>query len=32
MENKTLKITPPEGYEIDREKSTIDEIVFKPAK
>lgn len=32
MENKTLKITPPEGYEIDREKSTIDEIVFKSVK
>lgn len=32
MENKTLKITPPEGYEIDREKSTIDEIVFKSIK
>lgn len=30
MENQTLKITPPEGYEIDRENSTIDEIVFKP--
>lgn len=30
MENKTFKITAPEGYEIDREKSTIDEIVFKP--
>ena len=26
---KTLKITPPEGYEIDREKSTLDNIVFK---
>lgn len=32
MKNKTLKITPPEGYVIDREKSTIDEIVFKPVK
>lgn len=32
MENKTFKITAPEGYEIDREKSTIDEIVFKPVK
>lgn len=29
MVNKTLKITPPEGYVIDRENSTIDEIVFK---
>jgi hypothetical protein len=26
---KTQKIVAPEGYEIDREKSTIDEIVFK---
>lgn len=32
MENKTFKITAPEGYEIDRENSTIDEIVFKPVK
>lgn len=32
MENKTLKITLPEGYEIDREKSTIGEIVLKPVK
>lgn len=30
MEN--LKITAPDGYEIDREKSTLDEIVFKPVK
>lgn len=29
---KTLKIMPPEGYEIDREKSTFEEIVFKPIK
>lgn len=29
MENKTMKITPPKGYEIDREKSTFEEIVFK---
>lgn len=27
--NKELKITPPEGYEIDREKSTFEHIVFK---
>lgn len=27
--NKELKITPPEGYEIDREKSTLEHIVFK---
>ena len=26
---KTLKITPPEGYEVDKEKSTFNEIVFK---
>lgn len=29
MENK-IKITPPEGFEIDKEKSTFEEIVFKP--
>ena len=29
---KTLKITPPEGYEIDKEKSTFEEIVFKSVK
>ena len=29
---KTLKITPPEGFEIDKEKSTFEEIVFKPMK
>lgn len=29
---KSQKITPPEGYEIDREKSTFEEIVFKPIK
>lgn len=28
----TLKITPPEGFEIDKEKSTFEEIVFKPIK
>jgi len=27
---KTLKITPPKGFEIDKDKSTFDEIVFKP--
>lgn len=27
--DKTLKINPPEGYEIDKEKSTFEEIVFK---
>ena len=26
---KTLKITPPEGYEVDKEKSTFSEIIFK---
>ena len=25
-----IKITPPEGFEIDKEKSTFEEIVFKP--
>lgn len=29
---KNLKITPPEGYEIDKEKSTFENIVFKPIK
>lgn len=28
---KEIKITPPEGYEIDRENSTFDCIKFKPA-
>lgn len=26
---KTLKIKAPEGFEIDQEKSTFEEIVFK---
>lgn len=26
---KTIKIIPPEGYEVDKEKSTFSEIVFK---
>lgn len=26
---KIIKITPPEGYEVDKEKSTFNEIVFK---
>ena len=26
---KIIKITPPEGYEVDKEKSTFDKIVFK---
>ena len=29
METKTLKIKIPKGYEIDREKSTFENIVFK---
>ena len=29
MENKIVKITPPEGYEVDEDKSTFKEIVFK---
>ena len=28
--NKEIKITPPKGYEIDKENSTLDRIVFKP--
>ena len=27
---KTLKINPPVGYEIDKEQSTFENIVFKP--
>ena len=27
---KSIKITPPEGYEVDKDKSTFKEIVFKP--
>ena len=30
--DKTIKITPPEGYEVDKEKSTFSEIVFKKIK
>ena len=29
MENKELKIQVPQGYEIDKEKSTFEKIVFK---
>lgn len=29
METKEIKITPPEGYEIDKENSTLDCIKFK---
>lgn len=30
METKEFKIIPPEGYEIDKENSTLDCIKFKP--
>lgn len=30
METKEVKIEIPEGYEIDKEKSTFEKIVFKP--
>ena len=30
METKEIKITPPEGYEIDKENSTLECIKFKP--
>lgn len=29
MERKEVKIQAPEGYEVDKEKSTFEEIVFK---
>lgn len=29
MENKELQIVPPQGYEIDKENSTFEKIVFK---
>lgn len=29
MDTKEIKITPPEGYEIDKSKSTFTNIVFK---
>ena len=29
MEEKSIKINPPEGYEIDKENSTFEEIKFK---
>lgn len=32
MEKKELKINAPEGYEIDKEKSTFENIVFKPVE
>lgn len=30
IKTKEIKITPPEGYEIDKENSTFDCIKFKP--
>lgn len=32
MKNKSVKIYIPEGYEIDKENSTFEEIQFKPKK
>ena len=32
MENREIKITPPKGYEIDKENSTFEKIVFKKIK
>lgn len=32
MTPKELQITAPEGWEIDREKSTLDKIIFKEVK
>lgn len=32
MEEKELKIDTPLGYEIDREKSTFEKIIFKKVK
>lgn len=32
MENKELKIEVPQGYEIDKENSTFEKIVFKKVK
>lgn len=32
MEEKVLKIEIPKGYEIDKERSTFEKIVFKPKK
>jgi hypothetical protein len=29
MENKSIKINVPEGFEIDKDKSSFEEIVFK---
>ena len=30
METKELKIKVPKGYEIDKENSTFERIIFKP--
>lgn len=30
MKEKEITITPPEGYEIDKENSTFEKIIFKP--
>lgn len=32
MEERVIKIEIPEGYEVDKEKSTFERIVFKPKK
>ena len=32
METKELKIEIPKGYEIDKERSTFERIIFKPIK
>lgn len=32
METKELKIQAPKGYEIDKENSTFERIIFKPIK
>lgn len=32
METKELKIQAPKGYEIDKENSTFERIIFKPTK
>lgn len=30
MQEKTIEIVAPEGYEVDKEKSSFDRIVFRP--
>lgn len=32
METKELKVEAPKGYEIDKERSTFERIIFKPIK